>query len=103
MAGFDRLDEEMLLGNFRAWNGHKYLGFDSVVRMCLPQIENKLFDGPPHFLQRHGWRNAYIEKNVRAIRRAADAPRKAGANAADVHDARLPVVGSFLLPSGNPC
>ncbi len=60
MAGLDSLDELVVLGNFGAGNGNENLGFDTVLRMFFSQIENELFDGGTHFLQRNRGRNAHI-------------------------------------------
>src|SRR4029077_2899161 len=102
VAGLDGLDQLVVLGNFRAGNRNENLVLDSVVWMFLAQIANKLFDGGTHFFQRHRRGNPHIEKNVRAIRRAANAPGKATTDATDIHDAGLAVVCSFALPRGNP-
>src|SRR4029077_3989323 len=102
MAGLDGLDELVVLGNFCAGDRDENLGLDTVVWMFLPQVENELFDGGADFFERHCGRDSHIEKSVRAIRRAADAPREAAANAADVYDAGLAVVSGFALPRGNP-
>src|SRR5713226_9077796 len=102
VARFYGLDELMLLGNFGSGNGDENLGLDSVVWMFLAQIKNQLLDGGSHFFQRHRGRDPHIEENVSAIRRAADAPGEAAADAAYIHDAGLAVVSGFALPRRNP-
>src|SRR5258707_1678877 len=92
----------MVLGNLRAGNGDECLGLNSVIGMFLSQIENELFDSRAHFFERHrGW-DAHIQKNICAIRSAADPPGKPAAYAAHVHHPRLATVISFALPRRNP-
>ena len=102
VARFDGLHQRMILGDFRARDGHIGFVLHAVVRMFLAKLQDKLFDGSPHFLERHRWRNANIQEDIGAVGRPADAPRVAAAYATHIHNAGLSVVRRFLFPRYDP-